>query len=59
MLDRLPVATNAPHGVLSEAVHADAEPDVTWGTGGIDDCGWTAVELASHAPTDERNQELP
>lgn len=24
----------------------DAEPDVTWGRGGIDDWGWTGIEPA-------------
>lgn len=59
MLALRPVATKAPDDGLSEAVQADAEPDVTWGKGGIDDWGWTAVEPVGHAPIDERNQEQP
>jgi hypothetical protein len=29
---------------------ADAEPDVTWGRGGIDDWGWTAFKQADDDP---------
>jgi hypothetical protein len=31
----------------------DAEPDVTWGRGGIDDWGWTADAEAADDPVDQ------
>lgn len=37
--------------IAAEAIiPADAEPDVTWGRGGIDDWGWTADAEASDEP---------
>lgn len=39
-----PAQTQIIRGALSEIAPSDTEPDVTWGHGGIDDWGWTAVD---------------
>lgn len=43
----MPRVMPAPLGNLTPApaiTPADAEPDVTWGDGGIDDWGWTTSD---------------
>lgn len=46
-----PVPTSSPHLPAIAAPPAiEAEPDVPWGKGGIDDYGWTAWEQTPPAP---------
>jgi len=49
-----PVASTSP--AVQAIVPADAEPDVTWGRGGIDDWGWTAVKHADSADPPSRDE---
>jgi hypothetical protein len=44
-------ATSASQAAQA-SIPADAEPDVPWGSGGIDDWGWTSHELTTDKPAD-------
>lgn len=37
-------------------IPADAEPDVTWGQGGIDDWGWTSNEPTIDQTADQERE---
>lgn len=39
----MPDASPVVVGAVPEIIPSYPEPDVTWGVGGIDDFGWTAV----------------
>jgi hypothetical protein len=42
MITPLTTLPEAPSQTIAESQEIGAEPDVTWGDGGIDDWGWTA-----------------
>jgi hypothetical protein len=51
-------ANNSSPGATQAVTPADAEPDVTWGEGGIDDWGWTALKQADDDPAPPPELEL-
>jgi hypothetical protein len=51
-----PAASSSP--APQAITTADAEPDVTWGHGGIDDWGWTSNEPTIDQPASRERRNV-